>query len=217
MAKKKRTRRNQALADLIRISNATGRDSALVQGGGGNTSSKTDDGKYMYIKASGTALKDMNERVGWRRQRIDEVLRVIQDEELATLDDTKRESEVVRRLLEACEDDITRGSRPSVESHLHALLDKYVIHLHPMVISSYVNARDGKAQLDQLFRDETYPPLWVPYTDPGFLLARRIATLTEHYERQYDRKPSILLLEKHGLFVTAGSADSALRIVNKIV
>ena len=217
MAKKKRTRRNQALADLIRISNATGRDSALVQGGGGNTSSKTDDGKYMYIKASGTALKDMNERVGWRRQRIDEVLRVIQDEELATLDDTKRESEVVRRLLEACEDDITRGSRPSVESHLHALLDKYVIHLHPMVISSYVNARDGKAQLDQLFRDETYPPLWVPYTDPGFLLARRIATLTEHYERQYDRKPSILLLEKHGLFVTAGSADSALRIVNKVL
>ena len=35
MAKKKRKRavKNKALADLIRISNATGRDSALVQGG----------------------------------------------------------------------------------------------------------------------------------------------------------------------------------------
>jgi NAD(P)-dependent dehydrogenase (short-subunit alcohol dehydrogenase family)/rhamnose utilization protein RhaD (predicted bifunctional aldolase and dehydrogenase) len=217
MAKKKRTVQNKALADLIRISNVTGRDSALVQGGGGNTSAKTDDGKYMYIKASGTALKDMNERVGWRRQRLDEVLRVIQDEDLPKLDETKREDEVVRRLLEACEDDITSGARPSVESHLHGLLDKYVIHLHPMVISSYVNARDGKAQLDKLFRDETYPPLWVSYTDPGFLLARRIAKLTEQYEGQYGRKPSILLLEKHGLFVTAGSADLALRIVNKVL
>ena len=28
-------------------------------GGGGNTSVKTEDGRYMYIKASGTALKDM--------------------------------------------------------------------------------------------------------------------------------------------------------------
>ncbi len=216
MAKKSK-RRNQALADLVRISNVMGQDSALVQGGGGNTSAKTDDGKYMYIKASGTALKDMNERVGWRRQRIDKVLRVMQDEELAKLDDTKRENEVVRRLLEACEDTITSGARPSVESHLHALLDKYVIHLHPMVISSFVNARDGKAQLDQLFRGETYPPLWVPYTDPGFQLARRIATLTGQYEKQYGRKPSILLLEKHGLFVTAGSANAALRIVNKVL
>jgi len=217
MAKKKSKGRNQTLADLIRISKVTGRDSSLVQGGGGNTSAKTDDGKYMYIKASGTALKDMNERVGWRRQRIDKVLRVIQDEELAKLDDAKRENEVVRRLLEACEDDISSGARPSVESHLHALLNKYVIHLHPLVISSYVNARDGKAQLDQLFRTETYPPLWVPYTDPGFLLARRIAKLIEQYEGQYGRKPSILLLEKHGIFVTAGSAASALRIVNKVL
>jgi rhamnose utilization protein RhaD (predicted bifunctional aldolase and dehydrogenase) len=45
---------NKALIDLIKISNSTGRDPALVQGGGGNTSVKTDDGKYMYIKASGT-------------------------------------------------------------------------------------------------------------------------------------------------------------------
>ena len=92
---------NNALKDLIKISNATGRDAGLVQAGGGNTSVKTADGKYMYIKASGTALKDMNKRVGWRRQRIDKVLGVIQDEDLAKQDDTKRENEVVRRLLEA--------------------------------------------------------------------------------------------------------------------
>ena len=54
---------NQALADLIKISRDTGIDPTLVQGGGGNTSVKTDDGKYMYIKASGTALKDMDSKM----------------------------------------------------------------------------------------------------------------------------------------------------------
>ncbi len=39
---------DKALADLIRISNVTGKDPTLVQGGGGNTSVKTADGKYMY-------------------------------------------------------------------------------------------------------------------------------------------------------------------------
>jgi len=63
---------DKALSGLIKISNAVGRDSALIQGGGGNTSVKTRDGKYMYIKASGTALKDMNERSGWRRLRLRE-------------------------------------------------------------------------------------------------------------------------------------------------
>ncbi|MHC4704666.1 MAG: class II aldolase/adducin family protein, partial [Planctomycetota bacterium] len=70
---------DKALEDLIRISNVTGKDTTLVQGGGGNTSVKTEDGKYMYIKASGTALKDMTARKGWRRMRLDAVLTVIED------------------------------------------------------------------------------------------------------------------------------------------
>jgi len=45
---------DKILSQLIRISNTVGRDSSLVQGGGGNTSVKTRDGKYMYVKTSGT-------------------------------------------------------------------------------------------------------------------------------------------------------------------
>ncbi len=53
---------DNALKELIRISNTVGKDPSLVQGGGGNTSVKTDDAQDMYIKASGTALKDMTAR-----------------------------------------------------------------------------------------------------------------------------------------------------------
>lgn len=208
---------NKALADLIKISNVTGKDSSLVQGGGGNTSVKTDDGKFMFIKASGTALKDMNSRKGWRRLRLEPVLSIIQDKALAKLDASVREPEVVDRLLHACDDNLTSGARPSVESHLHACLDKCVIHLHPLVLAAYVSAKNGKARLERLFKGRKLPPLWVPYADPGFILAKKIAGLVDKYQKQYGQKPEIMLLQKHGIFVTAGTADTALRLVRMVI
>ncbi len=208
---------NKTLADLIRISNTTGKDTTLVQGGGGNTSTKTDDGKFMYIKASGTALKNMSASTGWRRMRIAPVLEVIKDTQLAKLPANTREPEVVNRLLLACDDDVTTGARPSVEAHLHALLDKYVIHLHPLVVAAYVNAKKGKAALDKLFRNWKYPPLWIPYTDPGFMLAKKVAQLVAGYRKQHGRKPNVMILAKHGLFVTAETPDAAIRLVHKVI
>jgi NAD(P)-dependent dehydrogenase (short-subunit alcohol dehydrogenase family)/rhamnose utilization protein RhaD (predicted bifunctional aldolase and dehydrogenase) len=211
---------DKTLADLIRISNVTGKDPTLVQGGGGNTSVKTADGKYMHIKASGTALKDMNEKQGWRRLRLAPVLSIIADKSLARLDARTREPEVVNRLLLACDDNVTSGARPSVESHLHAFLDRCVIHLHPLVVAAYVNARNGRAEIERLFEKESAaggPPLWVPYADPGFMLAKKIARLAGDYQRQFGKRPAILFLEKHGVFVTAPTAEAAMRLVRKVI
>jgi NAD(P)-dependent dehydrogenase (short-subunit alcohol dehydrogenase family)/rhamnose utilization protein RhaD (predicted bifunctional aldolase and dehydrogenase) len=217
---------NRALLELIRISHAVGRDTSLVQGGGGNTSAKTADGKYMYIKASGTALKNMNEQQGWRRIRLDAVLSIIKDKSIANLDVQTRETEVVNRLLLACDDRDSGDARPSVEAHLHSFLDKCVIHLHPSAVGAYVNAKNGKLEVEKLFRKienrklkiENYlPPLWVPYTDPGFTLAKKIARLVTDYQRRLGGKPTILFLEKHGLLISAESADAALRLVSRVI
>ena len=208
---------NKALTDLIKISNTTGKDPALVLGGGGNTSVKTADGKYMYIKASGTALKDMSGSLGWRRLDIATVLSILKDKAIPKMDPVKRETEVVNRLLLSCDDDVTSGARPSVESHLHALLESHVIHLHPLVVAAYVNAKNGRAIIEKRFAKEGLIPLWVPYTDPGYMLAKRIAKLVGEYETEHGRKPSVLFLEKHGLFVTANSAGAALRRVRQVI
>jgi len=217
---------DKALLELIRISHAVGTDSSLVQGGGGNTSVKAADGKYMYVKASGTALKDMNEQKGWRRMRLEPVLSIVRDKPLAKMEVHKRETEVVNRLLLACDDDVTDIARPSVEAHLHAFLDKCVIHLHPSTAGAFVNARNGKIELENLFRKienrklkiENYlPPLWVPYTDPGFTLAKRIAKLVDDYQKQFGKKPAILFLEKHGILISAQSPDTALRLVREVI
>ena len=208
---------DKALADLMRISNKTGVDPTLVQGGGGNTSVKTEDGQYMYIKASGTALKDMNAKQGWRRLRLDLARSVVLDKSLAKMDPKRREPEVVNRLLLACDDKIKTVARPSVEAHLHAWLDKCVIHLHPSAAGAYHNAKNGRAMLEKLFKDEPLPPLWVPYTDPGFMLARKIARLVEDYQHRFGKSPAILFLHKHGLFITAKTADGALRLVRRVI
>lgn len=208
---------NPALADLIKISRDTGADPTLVQGGGGNTSVKTADGKYMYIKASGTALKDMNAKVGWRRLRLETALSVVKDKEIAQMEPQKRELKVVDRLLEACDDNVKIEARPSVEAHLHACLEKCVIHLHPSAAGAFVNAKNGWAKLQDLFKAEKLTPLWVPYTDPGYMLAKRIARLVDAYKEQFGKGPAILFLEKHGLFITAPTADTAVRLVRRVI
>jgi len=221
---------NNALKDLIKISNATGRDVALVQAGGGNTSVKTADGKYMYIKASGTALKDMNMKNGWRRLRLDVVLPIIEDKSIARLDTQVRETEVKNRLLLACQpprlptrvgaagdDKISSEARPSLEAHFHALLDRYVVHLHPEAVLAYACAKNGREKLQKLFKDEKLPPLWVPYVGLGYMLARKIKKTAADYEKHYGRAPAIIFLQNHGLAVAANSASAALRLVRRVV
>jgi rhamnose utilization protein RhaD (predicted bifunctional aldolase and dehydrogenase) len=213
--------KNSALVDLIKISNATGRDVTLVQAGGGNTSVKTADGKYMYIKASGTALKDMSVKKGWRRLRLDVVLSIIEDRSIATLDTQARETEVKNRLFLACNDrrptTDDRRQRPSLESHFHALLDKCVVHLHPQVVLAYTCAKNGCEKLQKLFRNEKFPPVWVPYVGLGYMLAKKIKTITADYKNRHGRNPAIIFLQNHGLAVTANSANAAMRLVRRVV
>jgi hypothetical protein len=132
---------DKARIDLIRISNVTGKDSSLVQGGGGNTSVKTADGKYMFIKASGTALKDMNDKHGWRRLQLDAVLSIIGDESLAKRKVSVRELEVVNRLLLACDDDITDdelGRSYSMGGYISCWPNRHIrLRLYPPVLPYY--------------------------------------------------------------------------------
>ncbi|MBN1765902.1 MAG: class II aldolase/adducin family protein [Sedimentisphaerales bacterium] len=209
---------NMTLRELIHISRTVGSDTDLVQAGSGNTSAKTDDGQYMYIKASGTAIRDMNQRHGWRRLRLEQVRDVIADKTLSRRQESAREKEVIRRLLLACDDPFCpQPIRPSIEAHLHSILDKFVIHLHPRVVNAYINAKKGEAVLKKLFQKEKFPPLWLPYADPGYMLGRKMACRVADYHKRYGRNPAIMFLARHGLFISATTSEQALRLVRKVV
>ena len=100
---------------------------------------------------------------------------------------------------------------------MHAFLDKCVIHLHPVAVLAYACAKNGRAELEKLFKKESFPPVWVPYTDPGFMLAKRIAKLIDDYQNRFGKKPAILFLEKHGLLISANSPDAALQLLREVI
>jgi NAD(P)-dependent dehydrogenase (short-subunit alcohol dehydrogenase family)/rhamnose utilization protein RhaD (predicted bifunctional aldolase and dehydrogenase) len=208
---------NKSLKELIDISRTVGKNKTLVQGGGGNTSVKTSDGKFMYIKASGTALKDMQAKQGWRRVRLDKILPILSDKQLPGLTVSERETIVVNRLGSAVDDELKSGARPSVEAHLHAILDHVVIHLHAQVVGAFVNAKNGWQALEKVFKNEKYPPLWVPYVDPGLMLGLKVKSLVEAYRKRYNVMPKILFLDKHGIFVTDKTPAQAMAVTRRAI
>jgi len=215
---------NEELRELVKISKAVGSDSSLVLGGFGNTSVKTADGRFMYIKQSGTALKDMTSRGGWRRLKLDSVVGILRDGSLAKMAAGEREDKIAVTLLTACDDKFCvagrrarAATRPSIESCFHSMLERFVIHLHPAAVLAYCCAKDGRAELEKFFKQERFPPVWVSYADPGYMLAKRIEKLTCDYKARYGRAAAIMFLQNHGLVVAANSSDSALRLVRKVV
>ncbi|MCK4752064.1 MAG: class II aldolase/adducin family protein [Planctomycetes bacterium] len=208
---------NKNLKQLIQISNLVGNDPSLVRGVGGNTSVKTDDGKYMFIKASGTSLKDMAARKGWRRLRTEKVQAILGDKSLVEMEINKREFEIVNRLRLACDDNVTDSSRPSVESPLHVVLYKYVIHIHALSVLAYACSKKGKEKIINLLKDEKTPPLWIPYANPGYCLGMEVSRTVRSFEKRFGCKPAIMIIQKHGLLVTADSQKEVLRLVRKVI
>jgi NAD(P)-dependent dehydrogenase (short-subunit alcohol dehydrogenase family)/rhamnose utilization protein RhaD (predicted bifunctional aldolase and dehydrogenase) len=208
---------NRALSDLIHISRRLGSDRSLIWGGGGNTSVKTDDGKHMYVKASGAAVADIGPQKGWRRLDLRRLRELLDDGRLAGLPESEREAAVAVQLQLCCADAGGDGGRPSVESHMHAMLGRCVAHLHPLSVLAYVCARNGRAELESIFADDDLPPLWIPYATPGYMLARRIGKLAAGYARRRGHGPTVLFLDRHGLLVSADDADELVRKIDRVV
>lgn len=205
---------DQDLKDLLRVSSAVGGDRHLVQGGGGNTSVKTDAGRLMYVKASGTGLAQMREGRGYRLVDVAQCAALVEDEELDAAPPEEREAAVLQRLIDSCVDDLE--GRPSVETSLHAMLDRCVVHTHPSIVNGLLCAREGTEALAGLFGDLDPPYLYIEYAGAGYTLARRMhAELTE-YRARHGRLPQVIFLENHGLFVSTSDADRALALTSQI-
>ncbi|HVR74368.1 MAG TPA: SDR family oxidoreductase [Planctomycetota bacterium] len=204
------------LLELIEISRVVGADPDLVQGGGGNTSVKSRDGKRIYIKASGTALGDMDPGRGWVELDLGAVRALLSRAGRLERSAGERESEVLRLLQEAVKR--PAGARPSVESSLHALLDRVVIHTHPVGLNAFLCSRDSRESFAGLLERAVVaggpvdPPLYVPYVDPGHTLAARLEGDIEEYRARHGKLPSVVLLENHGLFVSAATPAECLEL-----
>lgn len=181
---------------FARISRTIGADPAHVQGGGGNTSVKLDD-RRMAIKASGVRLDGVTESGGFAvvdHRAIADRLRA------GEIDDAGFARSIQEAVLEP-------GSRPSIETGLHALLGRFVIHTHPVYVNVLTCAEEGERLSARIWPGR----VWVPYAAPGRGLV--------HALRQAAAGSSAgapIFLQSHGLIV-AGETEAAVLALHEEV
>jgi rhamnose utilization protein RhaD (predicted bifunctional aldolase and dehydrogenase) len=195
------------LESLVQISQYYGKNPAYVIAGGGNTSYKNSE--KLFIKASGVSLAtiDTDGFVVMSRERLDQMEHKVYAE-----DAVQREEEVKEDLKKAiiCPEHL----RPSVETSLHNLIDySYVIHTHPTSVNALMCANDAETEVEERFGSEA---LYVEYTDPGYVLYKKIRDQIRAYKEQYQTAPQIIFLQNHGIFVGANSAYQVKAIYDSI-
>jgi len=196
---------NQALLDISRY---YGSDPAYVIAGGGNTSFK--DKKHIWIKASGIPLADITENgfVCLSRQKLGEI-----EEKSYPEDPVLREEQVKSDMQRAIIS--PKDLRPSVETSLHNLIDfTYIVHTHPTIINAVLCANDAQKVVEERFGSEA---LFVEYTDPGFILFRKLQAEIRTYRLRFGLEPKIIFLQNHGIFVGAESTREVKEIYRSIV
>ena len=186
------------IQNLIEISRYYGNDPAYVIAGGGNTSFK--DKKRIWIKASGIPLAGIGENgfVCLSREKLKEIESNIYSE-----DPVLREEEVKSDMNSAIIS--PENLRPSVETSLHNLIGyAYVVHTHPTLVNGLMCSMNVKAEVERRFGSDA---LYVEYTDPGFILFKKVQARILAYKEQFGKDPSIIFLQNHGVFVGADGLD----------
>lgn len=182
---------------MRRLSAKVGSDPLLVQAAGGNTSVK--DNGVMWIKASGTWLRDAETR--------DIFVPVDHAALLAAL---ARNDPACESCVAFLRGDLNQsGLRPSIETTVHALMPQRVVaHVHCVNTIAWAIRADAEQRLAERLRGFNWA--FIPYARPGLDLAGAIAARL---------KPGVdvLVLGNHGLVVAANTVAEADALLDRAV
>lgn len=128
----------------------------------------------------------------------------------------------VKKLLQEARVDAKEPQMPSVETFMHAYMlslpgVKWVGHTHPVSLLALLCLPEARALAKRrLFPDDVVccgpESCFVPFVDPGILLAREIKSAVERYIRSHGSPPKTVWLANHGLIAlgaTPGEVMSA--------
>ena len=182
--------------------------------GEGNTSARIDDDTF-YVKASGTTLDGIGAE-GFVAVSVSRVLDILEDPEAN--DDT------VTAVLKAALVDPSETRRPSVETMLHAILLRYpefrfIGHTHP----TYTNMLLGSQKAEEAAAGRVCPDhvvvmahksVYVPYVDPGLVLAREIRDRVARYIDEEGVLPRAIMMQNHGMIAMGDSPRAVTNITD---
>ena len=200
--------RQAKLSDLLKLSHELGcEDRQMAILGEGNTSARLGQATFL-IKASGRSLRTLRkgEVVECHARPLLELLgrRFVSEEEIEKV------------LLSSRVD--PEGRKPSVEALFHAFFlslpdVEYVGHAHPIAVNQLLCSPHAREFAEKrIFPDHIVccgsSSVFVPYTNPGFKLAREIRRRTHAYMKRRKHLPRMILMENHGI-VTIGKTPQA--------
>lgn len=182
--------------------------------GEGNTSARA-DADSMYVKASGTCLGAM---------KPSDFLRVSIAKVTQILNDPAAGDAEVAEVLRASVLDANEERMPSVETMLHALLYAYpgynfIAHTHPVATNGLLCSKNAcEAMSGRLCPDHIVvmgrASVYVPYVDPGLVLAREVRDRVRHFVEHENDLPKAIVLENHGLIAIGPAARAVMNITD---
>ncbi|MDR0465332.1 MAG: class II aldolase/adducin family protein [Treponema sp.] len=191
-----------SIEKLAELSRFYGSNPEYTLAGGGNTSFK--DEKTLFVKASGFSLADAtaDSFVKMDRQALNAIW-----EKTYPASSNEREKEILADLMAARKDG---EKRPSVEALLHDIIPfSYVVHLHPALVNGLCCSKNGETAFKVIFCEDT---LWIPSTNPGYILSRLVKTALDEYYAAQKKHPSVILLQNHGIFAGANTIEGIKRV-----
>jgi rhamnose utilization protein RhaD (predicted bifunctional aldolase and dehydrogenase) len=194
----------QILMNLVEMSLNLGRpEMDYIILGEGNSSAKI-DAETFWVKASGASLSNLEP---------ENLIKVNFEKTLALLEQENLSDDEIRAGLKAvCVDPLVK-SLPSVETFLHAVLLQfegvnYIGHTHPTAINAILcSKKASEAYSGSLFPDQIVycgaEAVFIPYTDPGFILARTVREHVQDFYNRWRKAPKMILMQNHG-FIALG-------------
>lgn len=194
----------QQLINMSHILGSEGYDCVIL--GEGNTSAKLDQDCF-FVKASGTQLQTID-RHGFVKVQFAPILEVLKQDALT--------DQAVKKLLLEATLDNPEQKVPSVETFLHAIIlshesINFIGHSHPTAINSILCSKKAEeAYRGSLFPDQIVilgtDPLFIPYTDPGLVLAKALKKKFVEYLERFGKAPKAIYMQNHG-FIAVGATD----------
>jgi NAD(P)-dependent dehydrogenase (short-subunit alcohol dehydrogenase family)/rhamnose utilization protein RhaD (predicted bifunctional aldolase and dehydrogenase) len=199
---------NSGINELIEVSRYYGRKKEFVIAGGGNTSFKNETN--LWIKASGVGLAEISENGFCVLDRI----KLNQLPEMQFSEDSATREEEVKNALLSSRVDPSSGLRPSVETSLHNLFAySYVVHTHMTLVNGLMCSNMAEQKSREIFGEKV---LYIPYSDPGFVLFKIIADKIAEYKVKFLSDPKVVLIQNHGIFVAADTIDEIKEIYSDV-
>ena len=185
---------------LIKLSKYAGMREDIIQAGGGNTSVKIDNEK-MFIKSSGYQLSEMEENVGYSKVNYKKIVDYFKSHLEIKRSDEK----------ELLNETLIEGKRPSIETFLHSITEKYTLHTHPLLINVFTSRTNGMEELKYMFPNS----LIIGYQTPGIFLAKEF--FDKFSKLDNPQKANIVFLKNHGLIVSGRNIDEVIELHEKVL